>query len=108
MKFSIKKQNFISEIDISDVKLVINYDFPSNSEDYVHRIGRTARSGKTGTAYTFFTASNVRQSPNLIALLREANQPVNPDLLRLAETARAEMAQKHRGKFKLIKTFDIW
>ncbi|EDV29773.1 putative ATP-dependent RNA helicase DDX5 [Trichoplax sp. H2] len=87
-------------LDISDVKLVINYDFPNNSEDYVHRIGRTARSGKTGTAYTFFTASNIRQSPNLIALLREANQPINPDLIQLGDAARAEMAQKHRGKMR--------
>ena len=43
-------------IDINDVKFVVNFDFPGQIEDYVHRIGRTAR-GKDakGTSYTFFT-----------------------------------------------------
>lgn len=34
---------------------VINYDFPNNCEDYIHRIGRTGRAGRTGTSYTYFT-----------------------------------------------------
>ncbi|MCB9896785.1 MAG: DEAD/DEAH box helicase [Planctomycetes bacterium] len=42
-------------IDIDDVSHVINYDIPENPEDYVHRIGRTARMGKTGRAVTFVT-----------------------------------------------------
>lgn len=40
-------------IDIDDIDLVINYDVPSDGEDYVHRIGRTARAASTGTAITF-------------------------------------------------------
>lgn len=40
-------------LDIEDVTHVINYDIPGNPEDYVHRIGRTARAGKTGKAITF-------------------------------------------------------
>jgi len=40
-------------LDIEDVTHVINYDIPENPEDYVHRIGRTARAGKTGRAITF-------------------------------------------------------
>lgn len=40
------------------MKFVINYDYPNNSEDYVHRIGRTGRSQNTGTAYTLFTPNN--------------------------------------------------
>lgn len=39
-------------IDAKDVETVINYDIPMNSEDYVHRIGRTGRAGKSGRAYT--------------------------------------------------------
>jgi len=42
-------------IDISDVSHVINFDIPENAEDYVHRIGRTARMGKRGRAVTFVT-----------------------------------------------------
>ena len=40
-------------LDIDDVTHVFNYDIPENPEDYVHRIGRTARAGKTGRAITF-------------------------------------------------------
>jgi superfamily II DNA/RNA helicase len=39
-------------IDIKDINLVINYDVPSNAEDYVHRVGRTARASTTGVAIT--------------------------------------------------------
>ncbi|KAI9533335.1 putative ATP-dependent RNA helicase ddx5 [Dissostichus eleginoides] len=72
-------------LDVEDVKFVINFDYPNNSEDYIHRIGRTARSQKTGTAYTFFTPNNMRQASDLIAVLREANQAINPKLLQMAE-----------------------
>ena len=42
-------------IDVSGIELVVNYDLPDNSEDYVHRIGRTARAGKAGKAISFAT-----------------------------------------------------
>jgi ATP-dependent RNA helicase RhlE len=42
-------------IDVSGIELVINYDLPDNSEDYVHRIGRTARAGNQGKAISFAT-----------------------------------------------------
>lgn len=44
-------------IDIEDIDLVINYDVPNDGEDYIHRIGRTARAASTGTAYTFVSES---------------------------------------------------
>lgn len=42
-------------IDVNDLQFVINYDLPNEAENYVHRIGRTARAGKTGKAYSFCT-----------------------------------------------------
>ena len=42
-------------IDVTGIELVVNYDMPANSEDYVHRIGRTGRAGKTGHAISFAT-----------------------------------------------------
>lgn len=44
-------------IDIDNVSLIINYDVPNNPDDYIHRIGRTGRYDKTGTAITFVTSS---------------------------------------------------
>ncbi|KAM0729118.1 putative ATP-dependent RNA helicase DDX17 [Formica fusca] len=72
-------------LDVEDVKFVINFDYPSCSEDYVHRIGRTGRRQKTGTAYTFFTPNNANKANDLIQVLKEANQVINPKLLELAD-----------------------
>lgn len=43
-------------IDVDDVDMVVNYDMPQDNEYYVHRIGRTARAGRTGTAISFVTS----------------------------------------------------
>jgi superfamily II DNA/RNA helicase len=75
-------------LDVEDVKFVINYDYPNGTEDYVHRIGRTGRSQKTGTAYTFFTQGNAKQAKDLVEVLREANQVVNPKLYEMMESSR--------------------
>ena len=71
-------------LDVDDVKYVINFDYPSSSEDYIHRIGRTGRSQATGTSYAFFTPQNGRQAKDLINVLQEANQVINPKLSELA------------------------
>lgn len=60
--------------DVEDVKFVINYDYPNNSEEYIHRIGRTGRSNNTGTAYTLFTIQNASKANDLVNVLKEANQ----------------------------------
>ncbi|XP_020508961.2 probable ATP-dependent RNA helicase DDX17 [Labrus bergylta] len=75
-------------LDVEDVKFVINYDYPNSSEDYVHRIGRTARSTNKGTAYTFFTPGNLRQARDLVRVLAEARQAINPKLLQLVDSGR--------------------
>ncbi|KAL8226197.1 hypothetical protein R6Q57_018754 [Mikania cordata] len=74
-------------LDVKDVKYVVNYDFPGSLEDYVHRIGRTGRAGAKGTAYTFFTAANARFAKELIAILQEAGQKINPDLASMGRGA---------------------
>ncbi|KAK9767840.1 ATP-dependent RNA helicase dbp2 [Basidiobolus ranarum] len=71
-------------IDVKDVKYVINYDFPNNVEDYVHRIGRTGRGGATGSSITFFTLDNAKQAKDLVGILQEAKQEVDPKLLEMA------------------------
>lgn len=67
-------------IDVRNITHVINFDYPNNSEDYVHRIGRTGRAGAKGTAITFFTAGDAKQARDLLTILREAKQPIDPQL----------------------------
>jgi translation initiation factor 4A len=47
-------------IDVQSVSLVINYDLPTNRENYIHRIGRGGRFGRKGVAINFVTAEDVR------------------------------------------------
>lgn len=44
--------------DVRNITHVFNYDYPNNSEDYIHRIGRTGRAGQMGTAITLFTTDS--------------------------------------------------
>uniref|UniRef100_A0A2M3ZF11 RNA helicase n=1 Tax=Anopheles braziliensis TaxID=58242 RepID=A0A2M3ZF11_9DIPT len=69
-------------LDVDGIKVVINYDYPQQTEDYVHRIGRTGRSNATGEAYTFFTHNERKMTKELVAILEEANQQVPPELLK--------------------------
>ncbi|KAK2708345.1 hypothetical protein QYM36_014081 [Artemia franciscana] len=80
-------------LDIDDIKYVINYDYPHNSEDYIHRIGRTGRSNRTGIAHTFFTPQNGSKAKDLIGVLNEANQKVDPKLYELYESANNSEAR---------------
>ena len=63
-------------LDIPNVTHVINYDLPSDIDDYVHRIGRTGRAGNTGIATAFFNRGNRNIVRDLMELLREANQDI--------------------------------
>lgn len=72
-------------LDVKDVKYVINYDMPNNIEDYVHRIGRTGRANTTGTSLTFFTMENAKLARELVGILREAGQPVEPTLEQMTQ-----------------------
>jgi ATP-dependent RNA helicase DDX5/DBP2 len=73
--------------DVKDIKCVVNYDFPSSLEDYVHRIGRTGRAGAKGTAYSFFTRANAKYARDLIKILQDAGQIVSPALSELTRSA---------------------
>ena len=63
-------------LDIPNVTHVINYDLPSDIDDYVHRIGRTGRAGNVGISTAFFNRGNKNIVRDLIELLREANQEI--------------------------------
>jgi len=71
-------------LDIPDISFVVNFDYPNSGEDYIHRIGRTARAERTGTAYTFFTNGDSKNAAELVSVMEEAGQTVPPKLQSLA------------------------
>ncbi|KAI3844988.1 hypothetical protein MKX03_014693 [Papaver bracteatum] len=70
-------------LDVKDIRVVVNYDFPTGVEDYVHRIGRTGRAGAIGLAYTFFSENDAKHASDLVKLLEGENQRVPPQIREL-------------------------
>jgi len=68
-------------LDIKDIKMVVNFDFPSNMEDYVHRIGRCGRAGLKGQSLSFLTQKSSKWGGQLAKILTDAGQVVPPELL---------------------------
>ncbi len=64
-------------IDVKGIELVVNYDLPSNAEDYVHRIGRTARAGAAGHAISFATPDQRGDVRDIERLIR-VSLPLKP------------------------------
>ncbi len=69
---------------IKKLQHVVNYDFPSNLEQYCHRVGRTGRQGESGHAYSLITRNMAPMVDDLIGLLKKCKQePIEPNLLAL-------------------------
>ena len=64
-------------IDIKGIELVINYEVPHDAEDYVHRIGRTARADKTGEAITFINSKQVSNFIDIEKLIENTVPKIN-------------------------------
>jgi ATP-dependent RNA helicase DDX5/DBP2 len=68
-------------LDVDDIRMVVNFDFHNDMESYIHRIGRTGRAGKKGTAVSFFVAEkNGRMAKELIEILSRTNQNIPSEL----------------------------
>jgi ATP-dependent RNA helicase DBP3 len=85
-------------LDIPNVEYVINYTFPLTIEDYVHRIGRTGRAGKTGAAITFFQAGDKSHAGELQQVMRQADQEV-PESLKMFGNTIKKKEHKLYGNF---------
>jgi ATP-dependent RNA helicase DDX5/DBP2 len=86
-------------IHVDDITCVVNYDFPGNIEDYVHRIGRTGRAGKTGIAISFFDASvDGRKAGKLVKILENAKQEVPQELRSVAQRNQGQEGRRRYGK----------
>ena len=71
-------------LDVKDVRYVVNYDAPSQAEDYVHRVGRAGRAGAEGTAFSLFTPANGVVAKEIITMLQASGIAVPPDLQDIA------------------------
>lgn len=80
---------------------MINYDLPSQAEDYVHRIGRTGRAGAMGMSYSMFTNKNAPLASELVKLLRTSGQKVPDELQQIANNKRGHHREK---KFQRYST----
>ncbi|XP_064413373.1 DEAD-box helicase 3 X-linked a isoform X3 [Latimeria chalumnae] len=85
-------------LDISNVKHVINFDLPSDIEEYVHRIGRTGRVGNLGLATSFFNDKNTNITKDLLDLLIEAKQEVPSWLENMAYEQQHKSSSRGRSK----------
>jgi ATP-dependent RNA helicase DBP3 len=75
-------------LDIPNVEAVINFTFPLTIEDYVHRIGRTGRAGKTGVSYTFFQPGDKSHAGELQQVMKQAGQEIPEDLMKFGSTIK--------------------
>ncbi|XP_076119458.1 DEAD-box helicase 3 X-linked a isoform X4 [Alosa pseudoharengus] len=85
-------------LDISNVKHVINFDLPSDIEEYVHRIGRTGRVGNLGLATSFYNDKNSNITKDLLDILVESKQEVPSWLESLAYEHQHKSSNRGRSK----------
>jgi len=85
-------------LDIPNVEYVINYSFPLTIEDYVHRIGRTGRAGKDGTAFSFFTYGDRNNAGTLVKILQDAEQEVPKEMYKFNLRIKASQYNKFFAK----------
>ncbi len=82
-------------IDVDNLTHVVNYSLPDNAETYTHRIGRTARAGKTGTAISFVSRSDTRK---LFAIERLLKQKIKkeqiPNALQVVEIQKKRLTER--------------
>jgi ATP-dependent RNA helicase RhlE len=81
-------------IDVTDISHVINYELPNEPESYVHRIGRTARAGKAGTALSFCDPSESDFLRQIERLLKRSMEVVADHRFVRAAAAGAITAQR--------------
>ena len=105
-------------IDVDDLAMVINYDLPVEAENYVHRIGRTARAGKSGKAYTFCSEQDVynlpaieryieMQIPATVAYPDQMEEDKSAGMYIKTENWRGDDDYDNRGGYRKGKNGDI-
>ncbi|GMF04112.1 unnamed protein product [Ambrosiozyma monospora] len=87
-------------IDFKGINLVINYDVPLSAQAYVHRIGRTGRGGRTGSAVTFYTKEDVNLIKSVVNVMKQSGstdglaQWMTSDLSKLSKNEKKNLKRK--------------
>jgi superfamily II DNA/RNA helicase len=85
-------------LDIPDVSHVFNFDVPTHSEDYVHRIGRTGRAGRAGEAFTIVTSDDSKYVAQIEDLIKKRIDWVGPQLSDLPAPEYTERDRERSGR----------
>ncbi|XP_023327110.1 DNA topoisomerase 3-beta [Eurytemora carolleeae] len=89
-------------LDVKGVSAVINYDLANNTEDYVHRIGRTGRAGCKGESFTFLTRSgeDVWKAMGIVEVMQKTNQSIPVEVKELVDRQldRQQINQQRRNQ----------
>ena len=83
-------------IDLAAIQTVVNFDLPPDSTTYIHRIGRTARAGRSGHAITFFTEDDMPNLKPVASVMKKHGFPVEDWMLRNPD-------KQHRGARALFE-----
>ena len=96
-------------LDIPNVKHVINFDLPSDIEEYVHRIGRTGRMGNLGLATSFFNDKNRNLTKDMVELIVESSQGMLKKNLRVRKSRKrfvvSSILPKNEQRTLLLKYY---
>ncbi|EDQ85958.1 uncharacterized protein MONBRDRAFT_33989 [Monosiga brevicollis MX1] len=84
-------------VDFKAVNVVINYDFPPNATEYIHRVGRTGRAGHRGRAVTFFTVDDRPMLRNIANVVKASGSEVPEWMLKLKKTEKQRSRQIERA-----------
>lgn len=95
-------------LDINDISHVINYDFPNTIEDYIHRIGRTARHDKKGVSLALLTPNDANHVEKLIRVLKETNQEIPAALEGLRSYREPRYMQPKFNQNRRIRAGDLF
>ena len=82
-------------LDVKGVSAVVNYDLPNNTEDYVHRIGRTGRAGCKGESFTFITRSgeDMWKTMGIVEIMERAGQTIPGDVAGMVDNFQQRQQQ---------------